>query len=337
MASPLKPLLTFLLLVLLGSLTNRTVSADELTTEKPNSLQLPSANEIDRIIADLDHAKFSVRSAAYDRLESLGPAALPALQQVFNSPLPEQRYRARALVTSLTRTIITESMSKLGKQPDDKFDLDEGVWLITQFIHPNAQRELLVAELDRLAEALQAEIGADVKAAEMPPQEFVAALEKVMFKTEEFGGEIEKYDHPYNSSLYHALKTKQALPIILSYIVVEVCERVGAPVVGIPVAGRFMAKYDGSKAPIVPGAPDDEVQEDIIVDPFGQRSLSLTQFKNERGGSIYGIEPGSNREVLDRMFNNLVHDYDAIHDTERAEEAEALQRLIEKPLLENER
>ncbi|MFP6648043.1 MAG: transglutaminase family protein, partial [Pirellulaceae bacterium] len=119
------------------------------------------------------------------------------------------------------------------------------------------------------------------------------------------------------------LSKKKGLPILLSHIAVSVAERLKVPIVGIPLAGRYMIKYDGARAPA--GSPAD----DIIIDPFGDWQILTQERVRELVPSFdpeSDLMPSSRHEVISRMLRNLAADFEATGQQEKA--AETMKLLL---------
>jgi regulator of sirC expression with transglutaminase-like and TPR domain len=128
-----------------------------------------------------------------------------------------------------------------------------------------------------------------------------------------FAGNTEDYSNPDNSSLEKVLATRKGLPITLSRIVVLVARRLDVPIVGVPASGRYIVKYDGSRAPVGFG------KDDIYFHPFeGGKVLSREDrrmlFPSHDPDVM--VPPDNNREALTRMLRNLTSHLD--HNPERA-------------------
>ena len=276
--------------------------------------------QIDRLIGDLDDESFRVREAAQRKLLVIGLPALPALRVAAGSRSPEVRLRVRSLVRTIQREMFQRAFTRLAEQTDDaKIDLDEGMWLIATLVDPAADRQQIDKQLDRLAARVQARLGKGVDAKTADPKKVVAALRQVIFTEEKFTGNADDYDHPDNSAIDKVLKTKKGLPILLSHVVVSVAERIGAPMAGIPIPGRYMVKYDGRRA------PRGFAKQDIIIDPFADgRVMSDEDMKKTLGEGpsvVSYLTPSTHRATLVRMLTNLRADFVAQGKTKQAERA----------------
>ena len=257
-------------------------------------------------IADLGDKKFAVRQTTHQHLAELGKPAFYQLKQIAQSGTPEQRFRAREIIRSLNWRTLHRGFLALSQQQDDQMDLEEAMWLISLIVDPQVEQKPLKRQLDEMAIRVRVQLGEGVDPATAEPQLVVNSLVSVLKDTYKLAGAHSNYDHPDNSSPDRVLSSKKGLPILLSHIAVSVADRPKVPIVGIPVPGRYMIKYEGSQAP--KGFPTD----DIIINPFdnwqtltqgGVREL-IPRFDPE-----VHLVPGSRREIIDRMLQNLISDF----------------------------
>ena len=280
--------------------------------------------EIQQLIRDLDSDQFSKRNRATKRLLKLGRRVIPLLQKAAASRSTEVRFRARKIVETIEVRALTKQFTSVGKSPDEKIEIEEGMWLISRIIDPEVKRATLTRQLDELAALVRKQLGPDPQTAD--PQKVMAAFQQVLFE-KRVTGNVENYDHPDNSSLYRVLKTGKGLPIILAHVGVSVGQRIGVPIEGMPVPGHYMARYNGSKA------PDGFPKTDILFDPFEQ---AKTMTANEVAKAWPGFNPtfhlqqGPNRDVVLRMLANLQADFIHIGDTRRAQQVGEYRSLIVK-------
>jgi regulator of sirC expression with transglutaminase-like and TPR domain len=276
-------------------------------------------------IADLGHRRFVIRQTAYEQLVELGEPAFPQLERIAKTGSPEQRYRAREIIRFVHWRTLHSGLVALSKQKDDQLDLEEGMWLISLIVDPQVKREPLQRQLDEMARDLRARLGEEVDPARAEPQVVVDALVAVLKDKYQLAGAHSNYDHPDNSSLDRVLSKKKGLPILLSHIAVSVAERLKVPIVGIPLPGRYMIKYDGARAPA--GSPKD----DIIIDPFGDWQILTQEGILEvipRFDPESDLVPSSRHEVIIRMLRNLASDFDAVQLPGKAAETIKLLQLF---------
>lgn len=292
------------------------LSCDVALAQQPAD---PLANQqhLERLIAQLDADSYEAREAAARQLWAIGRPALPALRGALKHKSLEVRSRARAIIESLTTGVRLREFVAFAALPDDKLDLEQGMWLIARILDPNVTKHDLTKQLDSLAEDVRRELGPGFDPATADPQKVVAAVRQGLHVKRGFTGNVDDYNNPDNSSLSHVLQTKKGLPIVLSHVTIAVGRRLKLPIVGVPAGGRYLIKYDGSQAPA--GFP----QEDIVISPFDDFQ---TLPRQNPGTSVALDTP---REALTRMLRNLISDLDTTTQADELQQAQELFDLLE--------
>jgi regulator of sirC expression with transglutaminase-like and TPR domain len=306
------------ILILVVALLSRNSAAQEANVREQG--------QVARLIRLLDSDRFEDRERAARRLLEIGLPAVEALQAARSHRSAEVRWRARSLVESLTVGVRRREMADFARQPDDRLDLEYGMWLIARIITPAVKEKDLTSELDKLANRVAKKLNKGEPAASAEPAKAIAAIRQVLFVEEGFTGNTTERYHPDNSSLARVLRTKKGLPILLSHLTIAVARRLDVPLVGVPLSGTYIVKYDASRAP--PGVHAD----DLFIDPFeGGRLLHMGD-ELERafpGQDAASEAPLSNRETLQRMLRNLTSTLADRKDVEKLEQAdEFLQMLV---------
>lgn len=301
--------------------------ACQLAAQQPIEPVDDAANEdtIARLIALLDADGFEDRERATRALRAIGAAALPALEEASKHRSLEVRWRARSLAQSMAAGARLREFTAFAMLPDERLDDEHGMWLIARILDPRVNKTYLVRQLDDLAAKVRERLGRDKPPSQADPQVAVAAVQKVLFEEAGFTGNKSDYGNPDNSSLARVLETKKGLPILVSHVVVSVCRRVEIPIVGVPASGRYIVKYDGSKAPA--GFPAD----DIYLNPFEEGAILS---RDERAALFpehdpdVMVPPGTSREVLIRMLANLITSLEERDEPEQLQQATELQELL---------
>ncbi len=262
----------------------------------------PDPALVSNLIEQLGSAVFDEREAALKSLRKLGSAARTQLFDARNHKSPEVRSRVVQLMRQLDVAPLAEAIQAFASQPDDKLDLEEGMWLMSRILNPECQRVPLARQLDALADAVRKKLGPHRIPKLTDPEQVVAALRATLFDDLEFCGNFEDYENPANSSLEKVLETKKGLPILLSHVVVAVGRRLEIPIVGVPTPRRYIVKYDGERAP--EGFP----HQDIYFDPFNSGRLldregRLKTFPDVNPDQM--VPPQSARYDLIRMLANF--------------------------------
>lgn len=257
---------------------------------------------VTELIDQLGSRFFDEREAAVKELRQIGKSARPQLIEAKNHKSAEIRSRVAALLRMIDVLPLKEAIQQFAGQPEQKLDLEEGMWLISRILDNDVQRETLNKKLDALALAVKKKLKPDEVPKTVAPTRMVKILCEVLFEDEKFEGNSLDYENPANSSLDKVLESRKGLPILLSQMVMAVGKRLEIPIVGVPSPGRYIVKYDGRQAP--PGFPKD----DIFIDPYGDGKVLTREDRLERfpGSDPDRFpEPQTRRQDLIRMLNNI--------------------------------
>lgn len=261
-----------------------------------DAAQAVQAHRIALLVEQLGSRNFAVREIAETSLRELGESTREALRTARRHPSAEVRSRVTTLLRQLDIVPLAEAFETFADRPDERLDLEEGMWLISRIVDADADRQKMARELDSLAADVRKKLGAiEPRAAES--HVLVEALCEVLFHDHQFRGNVLDYQSPANSSLEQVLKTRTGLPILLSHVAIAVGRRLQVPLRGVPTPGRYLFKYDG-----------DGTAGDLYIDPFaGGKVLS----RADREALFPGLDPDrmvdpqSARDDLARMLSNL--------------------------------
>jgi regulator of sirC expression with transglutaminase-like and TPR domain len=285
----------------------------------------PEQEQLARLIRRLDSDRFEDRERAARELLEIGLPAVEALQAARSHPSAEVRWRARSLVDSLTANVRRRELADFAGQPDDRLDLEHGMWLIARILNPGVKQAELSKQLDNLAHRVAKKLDKGELAASAEPEKAVAVIRQVLFVEVGFTGNTNERYHPDNSSLERVLQTKKGLPIVLSHLTIAVARRLDLPLVGVPLSGTYIVKYDASRAPVWAG------KDDLFIDPFENGRLLHAGDELERafpGQDATNEAPLNNRETLERMLRNLASSLTDRKDGERLEQAEEFLQML---------
>lgn len=315
------------LCVLLCGALGRATASEPDEPPAPNDQHADQHSDpfIERLIEQLNDDRFASRQQAYHALLDLGDASLPQLAAAVRNGSREQAARARQLIDTLRERPLFLAFRRLGSLDDGEIDLEEGMWLISRILNPDVKLDDLKRGLDELAGRVRERLGPEFSGRKADPQTSVEVLLRVLFTELNFAGNTENYYHPSNSSLETVLATRRGLPILLSQVVVSVAQRLDLPIVGIAIPGRYMAKYDGSRAPA------GLLSNDIVIDAFTGRIVETDELDHVIPGfdADEHLKPATRRATLVRMLTNLIDALTRAGDTQRAVQARRYQRAIE--------
>jgi regulator of sirC expression with transglutaminase-like and TPR domain len=264
-----------------------------------------TAETIERLIAELDAESYAVREDASRQLVEIGDSAIPAVEAAQKHDSAEVRYRATAILARLKVgpvLKIRRQLAEFALGSKEELDVEQGMFLLSLILDEKVKKADLSRQLDEIAAKVRERLGKDVNPAKAEPAKAVEALRQVLFTDLGFGPNPEDYENPNNCSLAKMLQTKKGRPVFVSHLMIAVARRLEIPLVGLPVTGFYIVKYDGSRAPA--GFP----KEDIYIHPY-EKGRILSREDRQREYPHYDpdvmVPAGTSRETMERMLNNL--------------------------------
>ena len=196
------------------------------------------------------------------------------------------------------------------KEPQDS-DLARAAFLLARLDNAEFDPADGMAELDRMAEELQASLTEDDKSS---PEKKLAALNRWMFVENGFHGGIEDMNNRANSYLNEVVADREGLPITLCLLHREFALRLGLKVSGRSFPGRVLNHME------IPGDPP----RDVYIDAYDRGKL-LTESEttalllelNREVPEPEAWEPVPPVEIILRMLNNLTANATEAADTPR--------------------
>jgi regulator of sirC expression with transglutaminase-like and TPR domain len=273
-----------------------------------NAEAVEFAARIARLVAQLEDDRFDKREAASRELAQIGTAAQPALAVAARGGGAEARWRAAVLLEELRLAPLMKLRDELiafAAQPDDTSSVEDGMWLLSRLLHPPGDepeptKEDSTRRLDEMAAKVRERLGDDVDPARIDPRSAIGALRHVLVDECGFHGTTNFSNDPGASTLDGLLSNKTGTPIGLGHVMIAVARRLGITIVGVPVMGMYLIKYDGLQAPA------GFSRTDVFISP-------IDSFKVLDREELVALDhdpddmpaPGTSRTALVRMLGNL--------------------------------
>lgn len=204
------------------------------------------------LLTDEDPA---VYQTVRDQILRFGPAAADWLRPFRLSLDPALRRRAKEIVLHFERQSADNAFLAFCLQHGEELDLEQGAWLLAQSEYPEINLDGYHALLDSY--------GAEVRERlprRAPAKQAIAVLNEFVFLDLGFSGNEENFYDPENSYLNRVMDRRSGNPISLCLLYVLLGRRVGLPIVGVGLPGRFICRYQTSA-------------EEIYVDAFAGGTL----------------------------------------------------------------
>lgn len=187
-----------------------------------------------------------------------------------------------------------EFFQEINKE-DRYINLARAALLIAKIEYPKLYVDKYLRSLDVVAKTIRERVNSGEKSG------LFKTATQYLFKELGLKGNRDDYYSPRNSFLNEVLERRTGLPILLSIILLEVCWRLGLPLEGVGMPGRFIVKLR-------------EENREIFTDPFnGGKILTVEDCRQILEG-IYGgavkLQPEhlnsvTKRQIITRMLYNL--------------------------------
>lgn len=183
------------------------------------------------------------------------------------------------------------------KGDDQKIDLARAALLVARLDNEDLDVEVYVKEIDRLAREVQTGLAKDAN-----DRTRLEALNKFLFQERGYHGSRIEYYTRSNSYLNEVIDDREGLPITLSVLYMELARRLNLKVVGVPLPGHFVVRFEPAKGPgqvidVYDGAKmlsDKQVEETAFK--FTGKALDKKH-----------LEPMAKKDVIVRMLHNLLN------------------------------
>jgi regulator of sirC expression with transglutaminase-like and TPR domain len=207
---------------------------------------------------------------------------------------------------------------ELASRPDPSIDLTEASLVIALEEYPAIDLDHYLGQLDRWSEEIRQRIQGSTDV-----ERVLEAMNHLLFEEEGFHGQSEgDYYDPRTAFLNEVFDRHTGVPLTLSILYIELSRRVGLPMTGVALPGRFLVKISGPFG-------------ELLVDPFDEGRV-LTTVECQRimdqvfGGAVrlreHHLRGSSNREILARLLAHLKSVYLTRDDLQGA--VAAIDRLL---------
>lgn len=193
-------------------------------------------------------------------------------------------------------------------------NLLEGWLIISRYQYPELKINSFEEELNKIAE--EAKISIKKYDSDL---EKISTLNYILFNKYGYRGNMRNFHSPENSFINDVIENKKGNPLSLSIIYIYICQKIGLPICGVNMPKHFIVGFES----------DNHFDIDSIkfyINPFSRGTIlnrqDLEKFlKREKikESSKY-FSPCSNKEILKRLINNLLHSYTYRSKKEKAED-----------------
>ena len=262
------------------------------------------------LLADDDQ---NVYRTVRQKIVSYGPAGVPWLREHTLSDDPVLRRRATEIVSHFAREAADDQLLAFCLNQGEDFDLEHSTLLLARTQYPTINTEAYSALLDLFAGELRDRLDLNGD-----PVQILKVINEYLYRDLKFTGDERNFYDPENSYLNRVLDRRTGDMFSLSLIYLLLARRLRLPMAAIGLPGRFLCRYQSSRA-------------EIFVDAF-RGGLFLTkadcvkqvvQLRQRPDESC--LAPVSSRRILLSICANLQQTY--AH-RKSAEQSGRLQRYL---------
>ena len=272
-------------------------------------------DEIKALVTLLDDDDNEVISMVEDKIISLGNKVIPLLEyhweNVFN---PIVQKRLEDLIHSMQFDLLRERFVEWSQKKDP--DLMEGLWLSATYQYPDLELQEVKNEMEQIYYETWLEFKNDAR-----PYDQVKILNSVIFDKLKFKPNSKNFHSPANSMINSVLETKKGNPLSLCSIYLLVAQRLKMPVYGVNLPNLFILTFK-----------TEEIQ--FYINAFN-RGLIFTREDIDSYISHLNLtpmdifyEPCTSKDIIRRLFRNLMVSFDKLGDHHRSEEIKILLKDI---------
>jgi regulator of sirC expression with transglutaminase-like and TPR domain len=210
--------------------------------------------------------------------------------------LEQEASQLRQLAQTVHHKRVQAELVKALEGKDEDIDLVHAALLVARLDNEELDMEPYRREIDRMAGEIRAALPKDADGTAK-----LAALNKYFFTERGFHGSRADYYSRSNSYLNEVLDDREGIPITLSVLYLELGRRLGLKIVGIPLPGHFVVRFQPDKG------------EGQLIDVFeGGKLLTqkeVTQRVLDQTGEPLTEEemkPAGKKAIIVRMLHNLL-------------------------------
>ncbi len=271
-----------------------------------NNASEKDISEIKSLIKLLDDDDEKIFQTARERLLSHGERIIPfiPLQNAAGSALDQ---RLESIREAVLRSYFKNAIKNLVRTSEGDFDLEEGVFLIARMRYFDLNIAPYISQLNEYAYQLKEKLISVTDQTEI-------LRRTISFFVEEkgFTGNQSDYYNEDNHYINRVLETKSGIPITLSIVYLLIGKRIDLPINGIGLPGHFTLRFSFGST-------------NVYFDPFNDGKI-LSRADCETMVQNLGftftedyLHPVSNKQILERMFRNIILSLEKKQETGRIE------------------
>lgn len=286
--------------------------------------------ELNALISLLDDPDRDVFIQVRQKLLSIGPPVVPALENVWEQSFDTSiQTKVENIIHDIQFNVTAQALKEWAVEPEP--NLLTGALLIAKYQYPDLNVDKVKRHIQQIRQDVWLELNDKLTALEQ-----VKILNHILFEVHNFSGNTQNYHAPQNSYINNVLESKKGNPISLSLIYLIIAQDLKIPIYGVNLPEHFVLCYkDVHQLMTVKTKRDEEmIAKGILfyINPFsrgavfgkGQLDIYLKKMSLDIQPEHY--QPCTNVEMIKRLLRNLVFSYKKLGYAEKQNE---LQKLLD--------
>ncbi len=263
------------------NLSNGMPKAVELASLSRKIRELPGKGQVDpKVIEELQAKAEASQGLLLERAKDL----------------EREAEQLRKLATRVHYEATKRELVKVVESAEEKTDLFLAALLVSKRDNREVDIEGYGGEIGGRGEQIRGRWGAGAKEGEK-----LEAIREFLFNENGFHGSRTDYYNRANSYINEVMDDREGIPITLAVIYMELAQRLGVDVVGVPLPGHFVVQHNPKK-----GQPQlIDVFENARAISRSEAEVIVSAFTGRRMREEH-LQPSSKREIIVRMLRNLL-------------------------------
>ena len=286
--------------------------------------------ELNALLSLLDDPDKDVFLQVREKLLSIGPQVIPALENVWEQSFDTSiQTKIEGIIHNIQFNITAEALKEWATTPEQ--NLLTGALLIAKYQYPDLNTDKIKRQIQQIRQDIWLELNDKLTALEQ-----VKIINHILFEVHNFSGNTQNYHAPQNSYINNVLESKKGNPLSLSLVYLIVAQDLKIPIYGVNLPEHFVLCYkDVHQLMSVRTKRDEEmIAKGILfyINPFsrgavfGKGQLDIYLKKMDLDIQPEHYQPCTNLEMIKRLLRNLVFSYKKLGYADKQDE---LQKLLD--------
>jgi regulator of sirC expression with transglutaminase-like and TPR domain len=285
-------------------------------------------NKIMALISLLDDPSDEVFSTVEGELLKEEVGIVPDLEKAWESTIDStyQRRLENLIHTLQFKDVKTGLRQWLSKSDDD---LLYGAYLVSKYQYPELRYEDINNKINQIRKDIWLELNDHLTALEK-----VRIINHILFDVHGFTRNNTNFMAAQNTLICDVLDTRKGNPISLSVIYSVVAQRLGLPILGVNLPKNFVLAYLDEAGDFAAVGKGEEISVLFYINAInkgavlGRKEIEFFVHQQKLEPDVSYFLPCSNKDIVQRMLNNLLYAFESSNQPEKVEEIRELLSLF---------